>query len=127
MTTFFVAITVAALAFIGAAKQSKRRSRKNSKSRREQAKKAEAKRARELEKEIKAEQKIVIIGMEIEAIENEQNSLIDFYYVLKAQHDNPRTTEARRISLERQMLSIDTKIARLDLKRAKLFQQIEAA
>lgn len=135
MTTFFVAITVAALAFIGAAKQSKRRSRKNSKSRKADARRMAAVRAakrevaamaREVEREHKARQKRELAALELQQICDQRTGLLNLYRALESEYNHSKT-ESRRTTLTRQMLSVDEKIARLDLKRAKLFQQIEAA
>ena len=86
---------------------------------------ATSKQKAELDRLEDRRKKAELSKLELEQIQNQRTGLFNLYERLEEEYNHPNTTEARKTTLERQMFNLDTRLAKLDLKCAKLYQQIK--
>ena len=84
-------------------------------------------RERERKQAQKAQQARELARMELDHIEAQRALLIDLYDALEAERDADSTTQGRKNSLTRQLVSLEEKLYRLDARKAKAYSAAFAA
>lgn len=79
------------------------------------------------EKMQKAEQARELARMELAHIEAQRAQLLRLYEGIEAERDAATTTQARKNSLTRQLISLDEKLFKLDTRKAKVYSAAYAA
>ena len=73
------------------------------------------------EKARREEQKLMLNRLSLEQIEAQREKWLDLYSMIEEEYNSSYTTQARRLSLAKQMVTLDEKIMKIDLKRAELY------
>ena len=75
----------------------------------------------------KAEQAREIARMELDHIEAQRIQLMYLYDVLEAERDADSTTQSRKNTLTRQLITLEAKLYKLDTRKAKAYNAAFAA
>ena len=84
-------------------------------------------RERERRQAQKAQQARELARMELDHIEAQRVQLMDLYDALEAERAADSTTQSRKNSLTRQLVSLEEKLYRLDARKAKAYSAAFAA
>ena len=84
-------------------------------------------RERERRQAQKAQQARELARMELDHIETQRVQLMYLYDALEAERDADSTTQSRKNSLTRQLVSLEEKLYRLDARKAKAYNAAFAA
>lgn len=83
--------------------------------------------ALEEERMQKEEQARELARMELAHIEAQRAQLLQLYEGIEAERDAATTTQARKNSLTRQLINLDEKIFKLDIRKARVYSAAYAA